>query len=75
MRTEALLSESRTLAEELTSQQEELRQTNTRLEHQAADLRASEELLKKQQDDLKRANDELEKKAEQGSSSGSDSGG
>ncbi len=65
MRTEALLSESRTLAEELTSQQEELRQTNTRLEHQAADLRASEELLKKQQDDLKRANDELEKKAEQ----------
>ncbi|HZY84562.1 MAG TPA: response regulator, partial [Gemmataceae bacterium] len=65
MRTESLLSESRTLAEELTSQQEELRQTNTRLERQAADLRASEELLKKQQDDLKGANDELEKKARQ----------
>src|SRR5205807_2818754 len=46
-------------------QQEELRETNTRLERQAASLRASEELLKSQQEELKRANDELEQRARQ----------
>jgi HAMP domain-containing protein/CheY-like chemotaxis protein/signal transduction histidine kinase len=65
MRTESLLTQSQTLAEELQSQQEELRQTNTRLERQAKDLQASEELLRKQQMELKQANDELERKAHQ----------
>ncbi len=65
MRTEALLSQSQSLAEELTTQQEELRQTNTRLEKQAATLQQSEDLLRRQQDELRRANEELETKAGQ----------
>jgi HAMP domain-containing protein/signal transduction histidine kinase/CheY-like chemotaxis protein len=65
MRTEDLLAQSQTLADELQGQQEELRETNTRLERQAQDLKASEELLKKQQEELKRANEELETKARQ----------
>jgi CheY-like chemotaxis protein/HAMP domain-containing protein/signal transduction histidine kinase len=65
MRTESLLKQSQSLAGELTTQQDELRESNTRLEKQAATLRASEELLKKQQDELKRANEELETKADQ----------
>jgi CheY-like chemotaxis protein/signal transduction histidine kinase/HAMP domain-containing protein len=65
LRTEGLLNQSQSLARELQSQQEELRQTNARLERQAADLQASEELLKKQQEDLKAANEELEQKAGQ----------
>src|SRR5207302_389871 len=52
MRTEGLLRQSQSLAQELQSQQEELRQTNARLERQAADLQASEDLLKKQQEDF-----------------------
>ena len=36
MRTEELLKQSQALAEELQSQQEELTETNTRLEKQAA---------------------------------------
>src|SRR5690606_33807466 len=54
-----------TQAEELQSQQEKLRETNARLERQAASLRASEELLMSQQDRLKQANEELERKAGQ----------
>src|SRR4051794_37323733 len=65
MRTESLLTQSQSLAEELTTQQEELRETNTRLEKQAATLQVSEELLRRQQDELKRANEELETKAKQ----------
>src|SRR5207249_1866818 len=65
MRTEGLLKQSQSLAHELQSQQEELRQTNARLERQAADLGASEELLKKQQEDLKQANEQLQQKARQ----------
>ena len=65
MRTESLLKQSQSLAGELTTQQDELRETNTRLEKQAATLQASEELLKHQQDELKRANEELETKAGQ----------
>src|SRR5205823_13016734 len=44
-------------------QQEELKESNDRLEKQAASLRASEELLKKQQEELKQSNEELEEKA------------
>ena len=65
MRTEDLLEQSQSLAKELQDQQEELRETNNRLERQAATLQASEELLKKQQEELKRANEELETKAGQ----------
>jgi signal transduction histidine kinase/HAMP domain-containing protein/DNA-binding response OmpR family regulator len=63
MRTEGLLSQSRSLAEELQSQQEELKESNARLEEQAASLRASEELLKNQQEELKQTNEELEEQA------------
>ncbi|HEV3448164.1 MAG TPA: response regulator, partial [Gemmataceae bacterium] len=45
------------------AQQEELKQSNARLEQQAASLRASEELLKTQQEELKQTNEELEEKA------------
>ena len=65
MRTETLLTKSQSLAEELTTQQDELRETNTRLEKQAATLQESEDLLKRQQDELKGANEELETKASQ----------
>ncbi len=52
MRTEDLLAQSQSLATELQDQQEELRETNTRLERQAASLQESEELLRRQQDEL-----------------------
>jgi CheY-like chemotaxis protein/signal transduction histidine kinase len=63
MRTESLLQQSQNLAHELQSQQEELRETNSRLEQQARDLQASEDLLKNRQDELKGANEELQTKA------------
>jgi signal transduction histidine kinase/CheY-like chemotaxis protein/HAMP domain-containing protein len=64
MRTEELLKQSQALTEELQSQQEELTETNIRLESQAKTLRESEELLKKQQEELQQANEELEERAE-----------
>ncbi|HEY9651525.1 MAG TPA: response regulator, partial [Coleofasciculaceae cyanobacterium] len=64
MRTEELLKQSQSLAEELQSQQNELRETNKRLEQQAQSLKASEELLKSQQEELQQTNEELEEKAE-----------
>ncbi|HTV22469.1 MAG TPA: HAMP domain-containing protein [Polyangiaceae bacterium] len=64
MRTEELLKQSQALTEELQSQQEELTETNKRLESQAKTLRESEELLKKQQEELQQANEELEERAE-----------
>ncbi|HEX8151599.1 MAG TPA: response regulator, partial [Thermoanaerobaculia bacterium] len=63
MRTEELLSQSQSLAEELQAQQEELTETNKRLESQARSLQASEELLKQQQEELQQTNEELEEKA------------
>ena len=63
MRTEELLVQSQSLAEELQSQQEELTETNKRLEQQAKSLQASEELLKQQQEELQQSNEELEEKA------------
>ncbi|HBB34505.1 MAG TPA: hybrid sensor histidine kinase/response regulator, partial [Cyanobacteria bacterium UBA9273] len=63
MRTEELLKQSQSLAQELQSQQNELRETNQRLEQQAKSLQASEELLKQQQEQLQRTNAELEEKA------------
>jgi HAMP domain-containing protein/CheY-like chemotaxis protein/signal transduction histidine kinase len=63
MRTEELLKQSQSLAEELQSQQNELRETNKRLEQQAQSLKASEDLLKNQQEQLQQTNEELEEKA------------
>ncbi|MEX2138099.1 MAG: HAMP domain-containing protein [Pirellulales bacterium] len=63
-RTEELLKQSQSLTEELQSQQEELRQTNDRLEKQAKSLRESEELLKNQREELQQTNEELEEKAD-----------
>ncbi|HEX8409778.1 MAG TPA: HAMP domain-containing protein, partial [Thermoanaerobaculia bacterium] len=63
MRTEELLTQSQSLAEELQTQQEELTETNKRLESQAKSLQASEELLKQQQEELQQTNEELEEKA------------
>ncbi|PKL77144.1 MAG: hypothetical protein CVV27_06635, partial [Candidatus Melainabacteria bacterium HGW-Melainabacteria-1] len=62
-RTEELLKQSQTLALELQSQQQELTESNKRLEDQAQNLRASEERLKLQQDELQQTNEELEEKA------------
>ena len=64
MRTEQLLKQSQSLAEELQSQQAELRKTNERLELQAQSLKASEELLKNQQEQLQQTNQELEERSE-----------
>jgi HAMP domain-containing protein/CheY-like chemotaxis protein/signal transduction histidine kinase len=64
MRTEELLKQSQSLAVELQTRQEELTETNTRLEQQARTLRASEERLKQQQEELQQTNEELEEKAE-----------
>ncbi|WP_336487378.1 HAMP domain-containing protein [Methylobacterium nigriterrae] len=63
MRTEGLLKQSQLLTGELQSQQEELKQTNDRLELQAASLQQSEDLLKSQRERLQQTNEELEEKA------------
>jgi HAMP domain-containing protein/signal transduction histidine kinase/CheY-like chemotaxis protein len=63
MRTEDLLKQSQSLTEELRSQQEELTETNKRLEQQAQNLQQSEELLKQQQRELQKANEDLEDRA------------
>ncbi len=63
MRTENLLAQSQRLTAELQAQQGELKNTNDRLEQQAASLQQSEELLKNQQEELRKTNEELEDKA------------
>ena len=63
MRTEDLLKQSQALAQELQSQQGELKRSNKELEEQTQALKASQDLLKNQQDELQRANEELEEKA------------
>ncbi len=64
MRTEELLKQSQSLAEELRSQQLELTETNRRLEQQALSLQASEDRLKLQQEELQQTNEELEERSE-----------
>jgi HAMP domain-containing protein/CheY-like chemotaxis protein/signal transduction histidine kinase len=64
MRTEDLLKQSQSLAGELQTRQQELTETNTRLEQQARTLQMSEERLKQQQEELQQTNEELEEKAE-----------
>jgi signal transduction histidine kinase/DNA-binding response OmpR family regulator/HAMP domain-containing protein len=63
MRTEELLKQSQSLAQELQIGQAELQETNRRLELQAQSLKTSEELLKQQQEELQQTNQELEDKA------------
>ena len=64
MRTEELLKQSQSLAEELQTQQQELTETNRRLESQAQSLQASEERLKAQQEELQQTNEELEERSQ-----------
>jgi len=54
--------ELRVTNEELQSQQEELRVANEELEEQASNLKKSEEVLKAQQQELQKSNQELETK-------------
>jgi CheY-like chemotaxis protein/signal transduction histidine kinase/HAMP domain-containing protein len=63
MQTEALLAQSQLLTRELQSQQGELKDTNDRLEQQAATLQRSEDLLRAQQEELRAKNEELVEKA------------
>ncbi|PYP84273.1 MAG: two-component system sensor histidine kinase/response regulator [Blastocatellia bacterium AA13] len=63
-RTEALLRQSQSLTEELKVQQEELTESNRRLEEQTQALKSSEALLKEQQAELQQNNEELAEKAE-----------
>ncbi len=67
-RTEALLAESQTLAEEMQAQAEELEESNQTLEHQARELQASNEELEERtealqatQREVERRNDEIAK--------------
>ena len=62
-RTEELLEQSQALTAELQSQQQDLTESNKRLEQQAKVLQQSEELLKMQQDELQKANLELHERA------------
>jgi signal transduction histidine kinase/HAMP domain-containing protein len=64
MRTSDLLRQSQSLTGELQRQQQELKQTNDRLEQQAENLQKSETMLKMQQEELQRANEELQQKAQ-----------
>ena len=63
-RTEELLRQSTSLADELGTQQRELRETNRRLEQQAESLTMSEERLKSQAEELNQTNEELEERSE-----------
>ncbi len=59
---EHLLKQTQEQADELTVQQEELRQANEELEEQTKALKISEEHLKNQQEELKVINEELEER-------------
>jgi len=63
MRTEELLKQSQTLANELQTRQAELTETNRRLQEQAKTLQESEDRLRLQQEELQQTNEELEDKA------------
>ncbi|MFZ5478238.1 MAG: HAMP domain-containing protein [Myxococcota bacterium] len=62
-RTEELLRRSQALTAELQARQQELTESNVRLEAQTAALRQSQEQLKGQQEELRRANEALEERA------------
>jgi signal transduction histidine kinase/CheY-like chemotaxis protein/HAMP domain-containing protein len=64
LRTEDLLKQSQNLTRELQIQQQELKNTNDRLEQQAENLQKSETLLKIQQGELTYTNEQLGDKAQ-----------
>ena len=59
-RNEQLLEQAQLLAGELQQQQEELVESNRRLEEQAKALQVSEAMLKEQQEELQQTNEELQ---------------
>lgn len=63
-KVDLLLKQTQEQANELTVQQEELRQTNEELEEQTKALRLSEESLKNQQEELKVTNEELSERTQ-----------
>lgn len=65
IKTNELLLETQNQAEELETQQEELRQINDELKDQSMRLQASEEELRTSQEELQEKNAELEEKANQ----------
>ena len=65
MRTDELLRQSRNLAEELTTQQEELQQTNEELEEKARQLTEQKSEVERKNQQVELARQELEEKAEQ----------
>ena len=65
MRTDDLLRQSQTMAEELQTQQEELQQTNEELEEKARQLTAQKEEVEQKNTQVELAKEELEEKAEQ----------
>jgi CheY-like chemotaxis protein/signal transduction histidine kinase/HAMP domain-containing protein len=65
MRTEELLKQSQSLANQLTIRQDELGRTNERLEQQTRSLQASEERLRQQQEELQQSNEELEQQQQE----------
>ncbi len=65
MRTDELLRESQGMAEELQTQQEELRQTNEELEEKARELVQQRDEVERKNREVEVARQELEEKAEQ----------
>ena len=65
MRTDELLRESQGMAEELQTQQEELRQTNEELEEKARELVQQRDEVERKNREVELARQELEEKAEQ----------
>jgi CheY-like chemotaxis protein/CHASE3 domain sensor protein len=59
-KTKMLLNKTQAQAEELESQQEEMRATNEELESQQEELRATNEELESQQEEMRATNEELE---------------
>jgi HAMP domain-containing protein/CheY-like chemotaxis protein len=64
-RTDELLRESQSMAEELQTQQEELRQTNEELEEKARELVQQRDQVERKNREVELARQELEEKAEQ----------
>ena len=65
MRTEDLLKESQSMAEELQNQQEELKQTNEELEEKARELSQQKEEVERKNAEVELAKESLEEKAEE----------
>ncbi|MDD2219310.1 MAG: response regulator [Desulfoplanes sp.] len=64
-RTEELLTESQSMAEELQNQQDELKQTNEELEEKAIELEEQKEAVEHKNTEVEQARKDLEEKAEE----------